>query len=74
MLVFLVFSEAIVQPGWSTNASEARTLVFFESYLAWHAQLSSVDTIMQLSDCGAGVRVEHRQAICPEALELIGVG
>jgi hypothetical protein len=29
MLVVLLFSEAVVQPGWSTNASEARTLVFF---------------------------------------------
>jgi hypothetical protein len=48
MLVFFMFFVAVVQPGWSTNASEARTLVFLKSYLARHAQLPSIDTIIQL--------------------------
>jgi hypothetical protein len=68
-ITFVVF-VAVVQPGWSTNASEARTRSFVESFLAGHTQIAPIDTIMQLPDSCAVVRVEHGMESCKEIKEL----
>jgi SRSO17 transposase len=68
-MTFVVF-VAVVQPGWSTNASEARMRSFVESFLAGHTQIAAIDTIMQLPDSCAMVGVEHDMESCMEIKEL----
>jgi hypothetical protein len=70
MFVVFVFFVAVVQPSWSTNASEARTLAFMESFLAGHAQIPSINTIIQLPDSRAVVWIEHGLVLCIEIDEL----
>jgi hypothetical protein len=64
MFVAFVFFVAIIQPGWSTDASKARALPFVERFLAGHTQISAVDAIVQLPGSCAVVGIEHGAALC----------